>query len=113
LDGSKPAEAILPPVEALVQCYHAQIVFLHVVPPESVVVWHNGVYPEYDQQKLEQRIRQAESYLAARQAEFREKGIEAHTYVVHGPVVEAIISIAEREGVDLIAIANHGWIDLS
>ena len=72
-----------------------------------------GFIPEYDQQKLEQRIRQAESYLADRQGEFREKGIEAHTYVVHGPVVEAIINIAEREGADLIAIASHGWIDLS
>jgi nucleotide-binding universal stress UspA family protein len=83
------------------------------VPPESIVVWHNGVYPEYDQQKLERRIREAESYLAVRQEEFREKGIEAHTYVVNGPVVEAIINIAEREGADLIAIASHGWANLS
>ena len=113
LDGSKRAEAILPHVEELAHCYHAKVIFLQIVAPESIVVWHNGVYPEYDQQKLEPRIRQALSYLTARQAEFREKGIEAHTYVVHGPVVEAIINIAEREGADLIAIASHGWADLS
>jgi nucleotide-binding universal stress UspA family protein len=113
LDGSKRAEAILRPVEELAQCPHAKIIFLQIVPPESIVVWHNGVYPEYDQQKLERRIREAESYLAVRQEEFREKGIEAHTYVVNGPVEEAIINIAEREEVDLIAIASHGWADLS
>jgi nucleotide-binding universal stress UspA family protein len=113
LDGSKRAEAILPHVEELVQCYHTKVIFLQVIAPESIVVWHNGVYPEYDQQQLEQRIRKAEFYLAVRQAEFREKGIEADTYVVHGPAVEAIINIAEREGADLIAIASHGWADLS
>jgi len=113
LDGSKRAEAILRPVEELAQCSHAKIIFLQIVPPESIVVWHNGVYPEYDQQKLEQRIREAESDLATRQGEFREKGIEAHTYVVHGPAVEAIINIAEREGADLIAIAGHAWTDQS
>ena len=76
LDGSKRAEAIPPHVEELAHCYHAKVIFLRIVAPESIVVWHNGVYPEYDQQKLEQRIREAESYLAARPAEFREKGIE-------------------------------------
>jgi nucleotide-binding universal stress UspA family protein len=60
------------------------------------------------QQELEQRTREAETYLAGLQGEFREKGISARARIAYGPVVEAIIDAAEREGVDLIAIASHG-----
>jgi len=51
---------------------------------------------------------EARFYLAVRRGEFCEKGIEAQARVVHGPVVEAIIDVAEREGADLIAMASHG-----
>ena len=37
-----------------------------------------------------------------------QKGIASEAHVVHGPVVETIIKIAERESVDLIAMASHG-----
>ena len=49
-----------------------------------------------------------EAYLATTQGEFREKGITARTRIAQGPVVEAIIDAAEREGADLIAMASHG-----
>jgi nucleotide-binding universal stress UspA family protein len=65
------------------------------------------------QQELERRTKQAESYLAALRGEFREKGVEARRLVGHGPVVQAIIDAAEREGADLIALASHGRTGLS
>jgi nucleotide-binding universal stress UspA family protein len=58
--------------------------------------------------EYEQQAQEAAAYLAARQAEFREKGIEARTRVAFGPVVGEIINMAEREGADLIAMASHG-----
>jgi len=51
--------------------------------------------------------------LSALQGVFQEKGIEAKKYVIHGPVVEAIIKVAEQEGGDLIALASHGRSGLS
>jgi nucleotide-binding universal stress UspA family protein len=57
---------------------------------------------------LEQWTREAETYLAARQGEFREKGIKVRSRVIPGPVVETIINVAEQEGADLIAMASHG-----
>ena len=47
-------------------------------------------------------------YLANIQRVFRENGIDASTYLTHGPVVQEIITTAERENADLIAIASHG-----
>jgi nucleotide-binding universal stress UspA family protein len=113
LDGSKRAEAILPHVEELAQRYNATVIFLQVVEPVPIVVGREGAYMALHQQELAGRTKQAQSYLAARQGEFREKGIETRTRVAYGPVVEAIIDAAEHEGAGLIAIASHGRSGLS
>jgi nucleotide-binding universal stress UspA family protein len=113
LDGSKRAEAILPHVEELAQRYDAKVIFLQVVEPIPLIVGPEGTHMALHQQELEQRTREAETYLAGLQGEFREKGIRARARIVYGPVVEAILHAAEREGVDLIAIASHGRSGLS
>ena len=113
LDGSKRAEAILPHVENLAQRYNAKVLFLQVVEPASVVVGPEADYTVMHHQELPERTKQAEVYLATRQGEFQEKGIEAQTRVVYGPVVEAIIDTAESEDADLVAIASHGRSGLS
>jgi nucleotide-binding universal stress UspA family protein len=113
LDGSKRAEAILRHVEELAQRYDATVVFLRVIEPVVLRVPPEGAYPALEQRELEHQREEAQSYLAARQGEFREKGIEARARVVYGPVVEAIIDAAERERADLIAIASHGRSGLS
>jgi len=113
LDGSKRAEAILPHLEELAHHYNARVIFLQVVEPSPLALGSEGNYLERYQQEIEQRTEQSETYLAGLEGEFREKGIEAKTIVVHGPVVEAIINAAESEGADLIAIASHGRSGLS
>lgn len=108
LDGSKRAEVILPHVESLAKCYHAEVVFLGVVEPVPIIVPYNGMYPQFDEQQHLQRIDEMEAYLAGQRGEFRENGISAQMQVGHGPVVEEIIAAAECEDVDLIAMASHG-----
>ena len=112
LDGSKRAEAILCHVKDLVRRYDATVVFLQVVEPAP---FSGGLEETYTvlPEDFERWTKQAESYLASLQGKFHEKGIEARTRVVSGPVVNAIIRAAEREGVDLIAMASHGRTGLS
>lgn len=112
LDGSKRAENILPHVEELALLYHAKIVFLQVVEPPPLIVGPEGDITLHHQE-LERWEKQAEDYLTALKGEFQEKGIETHTHVSHGPVVEAIINTARQEDADLIAIASHGRRGLS
>jgi len=119
LDGSKRAEAILPHVEELAQRYDARVIFLQVVEPIPVIVGPEGIMglegahvTSYEEES-ERRTKRAESYLAALQGQFREKGIEARTLVANGPVVEEITSAAERGSADLIAMASHGRSGLS
>ena len=113
LDGSKRAERILPHVEELAQRYDAKVIFLQVVEPFPIIAGPGAAIMTLHQQGLERLTRQAESYLAVLQGEFREKGIEARTRVVYGPVVQGIIDAAESEGADLIALASHGRSGLS
>jgi len=114
LDGSKRAEAILPYVESLAQCYKAKMVLIEIIEPVSVVAAAGmPYYGMLDQQNYQQRTKEIEAYLAHRRGRLREKGIEAKTVVGHGPVVEEIINAAERENADLIAMASHGRTGLS
>ena len=113
LDGSKRAERILPHVEELAQRYDAKVIFLKVVELLPIIAEPGAGIMALYQQDLDRWTKQAESYLATLQGEFREKGIEARTCVVYGPVVQAIIDAAESEGADLIAMASHGRTGLS
>jgi nucleotide-binding universal stress UspA family protein len=112
LDGSRRAEAILPHVEDLAGRYGATVILMRVVEPVPLRVGLEGAYTVL-REEFERRTEQAESYLAALQGEFREKGIKAHTRTVYGSAVEAITETAEREGADLIAMASHGRTGLS
>jgi nucleotide-binding universal stress UspA family protein len=113
LDGSKRAEAILSHVEELARHYmDATVILVQVVESISRYAELDMAYGAFLEES-KRRIEQAESYLASLQEEFREKGIEAQTRIEHGPVVEAIIRIAEHEEADLVAMASHGRSGLS
>lgn len=106
LDGSRRSERILPHVESLAMRFDAWVLFLQVVEPVPVLATGMDASPTIDDSQ--DRHDRALSYLRGWRGEFGAKGIEAGTAVEHGPVVQAIISVAEREDVDLIAMASHG-----
>jgi nucleotide-binding universal stress UspA family protein len=108
LDGSQRAETILRHVEELALKFRAKVIFVQVVEPASLVMAPEIAYVNLRQGEFDRRIKDAESYLTVHQGKFRELGIEAETRVVFGPAVEAISTVAEREDVDLIALASHG-----
>lgn len=111
LDGSKRAEAILSHLEKLAQSNGSRVIFMQVVEP--ILIAAGADFAFQTKEEFEVLEKQAEEYLAGLKGEFLEKGIDARAFVTHGPVVEAIISAAEREKADLIAIASHGRTGLS
>ena len=115
LDGSHRAEAILPQVEEIAHCFEAKVFFLQVIEPIYV---YTGMPSYIGNTGLEKNTREmlaqkVKDYLAGLKGEFREKGIQTKLFVEEGPVVGTIISVAEREGADLIAMASHGRTGLS
>jgi nucleotide-binding universal stress UspA family protein len=108
LDGSKRAETILPYVEDMAIARQSKVILLQVIEPNATMVTPYDMVPYYDTEMAESWLAEAKTYLAARQGEFREKGVEAKSIVEQGPVVRTILDVAEREQVELIAMASHG-----
>ena len=112
LDGSERAERILKPVEELASCFNAQVIFLRVVTAPNLVGYDESAILLYHH-NLELLAKQAESYLNSLKGEFGEKGIEAKTCVVGGPVVGQIIDCALKENADLVAMSSQGRTGLA
>lgn len=117
LDGSKRAESIMPHVEDFAAKYHAKVVFLRVAERTYFIPgYHEAVNIgnlESFQQEYEHRKKELETYLAAWQGEFREKGIDSKIVIGNGEIVSEILNTASKENADLIAIASHGRTGLS
>ena len=115
LDGSERAETILAHVEALAKLGNAEVIFLRVIewPPVASGIVGSSFDEKLCRHEFQQRKDDAESYLAAWQGKFRERGIASRIVLEHGPIVEAILNTAEREGADLIALTSHGRTGLS
>lgn len=113
LDGSKRAEAILPHVEELARRFGAKVIFLRIEEDVMMVGYDEVLDMSTYQQDRDQRKKDAESYLASLEGVLKEKNISAKKIVSFGSVVQSILDTAEREGVDLIAIASHGRGSLS
>ena len=115
LDGSKLAEAILPHVGELAHRFDANIIFLMIIEPIKVYGSIDSYVPSYEtlQHHHNMAVNKAKTYLQSLAEEFHEKSISARTIVEEGPIVSTIIEVANRETVDLIAMASHGRTGLS
>jgi nucleotide-binding universal stress UspA family protein len=89
------------------------LILLHVVENSYGIVDQQGAFPDVHLELRKTKLAEAKRYLAGIQGEFREKNITARTYVEEGLVVSAIINVAKREDVDLIAMASHGRTGLA
>ena len=113
LDGSSRAERILRHVEEIALQHRSKIIFLQVVRPIIVMDGYKTIQPEESLAGSRRAIDEAQAYLAIVEGEFREKGIETKRIAEIGPVVSTILGVAQREAVDLIAMASHGRSGLS
>ena len=113
LDGSKRAEAIVPHVEQLALKYGAKVIFLQVVQPHATLSGVDAVPGEVYRKAYEQQQLEAQKYLEGMAGTFREKGIATAAHIVSGRIIDQILSVAEREQIDLVAIASHGRTGLA
>lgn len=113
LDGSTRAEKILPHVEALA-APSATIILLQVVEP-SMAEFAMGTDMMVSAQEmqiywkaLQAAEESAKAYLAKKQTQWRRKKFKVKTSVQRGAAVNAILKTAQKEKVDLVAMASHG-----
>ncbi|HEX9897075.1 MAG TPA: universal stress protein [Dehalococcoidales bacterium] len=116
LDGSELAECVLPHVVAVAKgCAVPKVTLIRVVTPIQIYgsEFDSGIaLPEL--QKVEQEnVVNARKYLDKQTALLKEKGIDAHTEVFFGNVLESLTEFIEKNQVDLIIIATHGRSGIS
>ncbi|MCS6849086.1 MAG: universal stress protein [Anaerolineae bacterium] len=123
LDGSELAHTVLPYVRKLAACTGAEVLLMQAVPePEPEVImthaqfgWGRAmsgsiVSGSGDLARwIEHATAAARDSLDAAAAVLAESGIRVETTVSVGRPAEAILDMAERRGVDLIAMATHGY----
>ena len=113
LDGSKRAEAILPHVKNLALCFKTEVILFIVMELGHLLVHDEIIGMSTYQERLDQQVKEIESYLASLLELFREEGIQVQTIIGQGPVVKAILDAAKSENADLLAMASHGRSGLS
>ena len=103
LDNSVTDETILVHIRKLAQLTHAQLILVHVADGFAARL--------QDQLNLadSQEIKDDQAYLDKVAATLRNEGFNARAILVHGKEpVEGILSVVQKEGADLIAMATHG-----
>ncbi len=109
VDGSARAEAILSHVENLAKQNKAKVVLLKVEEDAILLERDEVIDVEKYQKAFEARIERSNVYLNSLKTKFHDKGITTVTRIAHGPVVKAILNVADEIDADLIAIATHGF----
>jgi len=115
LDGSHLAEQILPYAIEQATRFNARLLLLQVitVPSTAAVaaVPEAGV-PTFTAPMIEEQIRAKESdaiaYLQGAAQQLRSKGLQVELAILQGVPGETIVRYAEKNEIDLIAIATHG-----
>jgi nucleotide-binding universal stress UspA family protein len=106
LDGSEPAEAILPFVEQVAGPLDSEVVLFRVVEPISPAeaLTAGVVTPD----TLALREMDAKRYLSEVERRLSKRRLRLRTLVGLGPPAEEILAAAKATGADLIAMATHG-----
>jgi nucleotide-binding universal stress UspA family protein len=109
LDGSPLAEKAIPHATALAKATGAQVTLLTVVQLTLGVAGAKlEAMPEYAAERRAALTGEAMIYLQKVQGDLTGQGVASKTVALEGDVASEIISYAEKNDFDLIAMATHG-----
>lgn len=102
LDGSELAAKVLPQVTDLAKSQNAEVILLNVYPD-----WGEAASEEV-KNLIESEVKKCELFLAQAAKDLETQGVKASTACVKGTPAQEIITYADKNGLDLIAMATHG-----
>ncbi|MEJ2709723.1 MAG: universal stress protein [Anaerolineales bacterium] len=113
LDGSERAESILTHVKGLASCLESEVILLRVFKTDFSLVDYYGHDPKFYEAIRANCKDEILAYLTEIQAEQLGTGLKVRRLAEEGPVIDTILSVADRESADLIAMSSHGRTGLS
>jgi nucleotide-binding universal stress UspA family protein len=102
LDGSELAAKVLPQVVDLAKSQDAEVVLLNVYPDRG-----EAVSPEITA-LIEGEVKKCKLFLAQAAKDLEAQGVKTAAACVMGTPAHEIITYADKNGLDLIAMATHG-----
>jgi len=113
LDGSRRAEQILTHVENIVRPHVDEIILLQVITLLVISDGYKSILVDETGKENLRILEKSLEYLRSVEKEYVKKGIPTRKLSEDGPIVDTILKVAQREAVDLIAMASHGRRGLS
>ena len=109
LDGSALAEEILPYATEVAKRFGSKVVLLEVTTPPSIVIEPTTGYSHTTSLSEIQRSEdEAASYLEDTSQQLQQQGLGVEYLTLPGSPGKTIISYAEENDIDLIALGTHG-----
>jgi nucleotide-binding universal stress UspA family protein len=102
LDGSELAAQIIPQVADLAKSQNAEVVLLNVYPD-----WGEATSQEV-KALIEGEVKKCEALLAQAAQDLAAQEVKTSVACIMGTPAQEIITYADRNGIDLIAMATHG-----
>ena len=102
LDNSPSDQAIIDHIQPLGKMTGAEVILLHVA--DGYVARLQNELNLADSQE----IKDDENYLHKRQQELEKVGLKVRTVLIQGEPADGILSVANQEKCDLIAMSTHG-----
>jgi len=109
LDGSAPAECVLPHVVAMAQPLEAQVTLLNVCEPRHVA---EAARPA-NALKWSFRTAEADAYLEEIAGRLQAARLDVQARRIEGKAAEQVLSFAHQHAVDLILLSSHGQSGLT
>jgi nucleotide-binding universal stress UspA family protein len=114
LDGSELAECALPHAKEIAKgCNIGEVVLLEVVEPPSSFTGGSIDFITFQNASHRAIVEAAEGYVAKVQSQLSSEGLNVRSEVLIGKAAETIMEFAEKNAVDIIAIATHGRSGIS
>jgi nucleotide-binding universal stress UspA family protein len=110
LDGSKLAEQILPHVKTMAKAAGGRAILVRAVPVHTEFLLEA---PSESKKWVKAAEDRAAKYLEGVAKGLEEAGVKTEVEVLPGEPAAKILSAAEKENVDLIAMMTHGETGLS
>jgi nucleotide-binding universal stress UspA family protein len=109
LDGSRRAEAALPPALGMARLFGARVALIQVVEPVMLLLDAPVVPQSLDEELMALRRREAQDYLQDVEERIAEQGTASRaTAVLAGNPIQGIQAAADGPAVGMIALATHG-----
>jgi len=107
VDFSDVTDAVVDAAETFALTFAAPVTFMHVEAPDPAFVGYDAG-PQHVRDNVAKEVIADHKRLSEVRERLQADGVDCHSVVVQGPIIEKILEEAGRLNADMIVIGSHG-----